>query len=312
MKTDLIKKIEEKTGISNIVELLSSTLSGSELNSLLLEVFNQNLETTSPALLLKQYRANEYVQPAETDMIGLLTSELLVLEFLQKRQFQPIELSPAAQLGSCSVLASVDQKKIISAIRNTEILADATNAMALHIASLKKSRNNQETSQFCTVHRHVRCQPFKTKGFSRHFKIGCLVSAGRDKGSFQFETINLMLHLQTLHDLFSDLYDAKKIRVQLLKRQGCRDTDLLFVTLTAFLKNNLSMQIIWDEFPVENNYYKGVQYKMIIELAGQDFEIADGGFVDWTQQLLQNKKDRLLITGFGFELLYKIQKGLIS
>lgn len=139
MKPDIIKHIAEKTGIPDIVDLLAQRLSGSELNSLLLEVFNKNCSSIPPAHLLKLYRANRFVQPSDTDMIGLLTLELRSLEFLQEHNFHPIELSPAAQLGSCSIVAPADQQKSISATRTTEIVADATNALALHIATLKKS-----------------------------------------------------------------------------------------------------------------------------------------------------------------------------
>ena len=47
---------------------------------------------------------------------------------------------------------------------------------------------------------------------------------------------------------------------------------------------------------------------MIIEVGQEEIEIADGGFVDWTQQLLGSKKERLLIAGFGMELLHKFQE----
>jgi hypothetical protein len=47
------------------------------------------------------------------------------------------------------------------------------------------------------------------------------------------------------------------------------------------------------------------------------YEIADGGFVDWTQHLLQNKKERMFTkqermftTGFGFDLMYRILHGM--
>jgi hypothetical protein len=46
-----------------------------------------------------------------------------------------------------------------------------------------------------------------------------------------------------------------------------------------------------------------------IEINGGEAEIADGGFVDWTQQLLENGKERMLISGFGLELLYKLRQG---
>jgi hypothetical protein len=35
--------------------------------------------------------------------------------------------------------------------------------------------------------------------------------------------------------------------------------------------------------------------------AGTDYFIVDGGFTDWTQQLLSNRKERLLISGMGSE-----------
>ncbi|MDO6431893.1 hypothetical protein Q4E93_14905 [Flavitalea sp. BT771] len=38
---------------------------------------------------------------------------------------------------------------------------------------------------------------------------------------------------------------------------------------------------------------------------------ADGGFVDWTQQLPEDRKERMLIGGFGLDLLFRIQKGLL-
>ena len=32
-------------------------------------------------------------------------------------------------------------------------------------------------------------------------------------------------------------------------------------------------------------------------------EVGDGGFVQWTQHLLGNRKERLLISGIGLDLL---------
>ncbi len=36
---------------------------------------------------------------------------------------------------------------------------------------------------------------------------------------------------------------------------------------------------------------------------GADRSIADGGTVDWTQRLLSDAKERLLVSGIGLELL---------
>src|SRR5205085_6202745 len=38
-------------------------------------------------------------------------------------------------------------------------------------------------------------------------------------------------------------------------------------------------------------------------VAGTEFELIDGGFTTWTQQMLSNTRERLLISGLGTELL---------
>ena len=318
MKEKIIKKIALKIGISHIADLLTH-LSGSELNSLLLEVFSKRGKHTSPALLLQQYQVNRFVHPADTDMIGLLTTELKVLQLLRERHFQPIELSPAAQWGSCSLVGPVDQKKIISATRNTEIMADATNSIALHIADLRKSGKTQppapageDTLRFCTVHRHIRAQELKEKGHTAHFKIGCLVTGGRDTGNFHFESTHLGEHIQALDHLFREVFGIATVRYKLQKREGYRDNDNLLGKVMDYLqKANPGLIITSEDPPATNNYYRGIQYKMIIAVNEQEIEIADGGFVDWTQQLLNNKKERLLISGFGLGLLYKVQNSVV-
>lgn len=307
MENEIIKRIETKTGVINLVELLSKHLPGTDLNSLLLEVFDKKTGNITPAELLKQYQANRYVHPAETDMIGLLTAELETLKFLREHNFQPIELSPVSQLGSCSIIASVDQKKVISAVRNTEVTADATNAMALHIADLRKSGVDRELLRFSTVHRHVRCQPFKEKGFSAHFKVGCMVSSGRDTGNYEFEASNLLDHILTLTGLFKDVYRLDNISFKLLKMDGYEFPErLLDVVFKHVTENENTPEITIGEAQ-PNNYYKGIQCKMIVEINEREIEIADGGFVDWTQQLLGNKKERMLIFGFGLGFLYQLR-----
>lgn len=307
MENEIIKRIAANAGIGNIVELLSSQVPGTDLNSLLLKVFDKKTGNITPAELLKQYQANRFVHPAETDMIGLLSMELETLKFLRESSFQPIELSPVAQLGSCSVIAPVDQKKIISAIRGTEVMADATNAIALHIADLRKRNVDADLLRFSTVHRHVRCQPFKEKGFSPHFKVGCMVTSGRDTGSYEFETTKLLEQLSALKQLFVEIYGIDVISFKLLKRDGYDNSDRMFEIVFNFLaKNGIKVEAGGDEVPA-NNYYKGIQFKMIIQINEMQIEIADGGFVDWTQQLLGNKKERMLISGFGLGLLYQLQ-----
>jgi hypothetical protein len=317
MKEKIMENIAGKLGVPHIAELLADRLSGSELNSLLLEVFDRRTRNISPALLLQQYQVNRFVHPSTTDMISLLDWELQILRLLAGHAFRPVELSPAAQWGSCSVLGPVDQKKIISATRNTEIMADATNSLALYIAGIRRSGGtaashpSDQTSagqplRFCTVHRHVRAQELKEKIHTAHFKIGCMVTGGRDSGSFGFESTHLLEHFKALDQLFRDVFGISRIRFKLQRREGYKEGALLMERVMDHLKKNIRTEIIFEDPPVTNNYYKGIQYKMIIVVGDHEIEIADGGFVDWTQKLLEDNKERLLISGFGLEIMYRL------
>jgi hypothetical protein len=296
----------ERLNIAHLAAQLSQ-LPGSAFNSLLLEVFDKRVGNITPARLLQQYRGNRFVKPADTDMAAMLRQTLQVLELLQQHRFRPVELSPVAPLGSCAVVGTVSQQKIISAIRGTEIMADATNALALYIADLRQKNNYKPEVQlrYCTVHQHVRTQEMKGAGFTPHFKVGCLVSAGRDTGNYHFERLSLQEHLLALCNLLEKVFGTATSYIKLQQRGGY--PDVLTGRVCQHLQENLNgVPVKVDESPGANNYYKGIQFKLVITINDQEIEIADGGFVDWTQQLLENRKERMLISGFGLSLLHRL------
>lgn len=306
------KIIEQRTGSDNLISLLAEQLSGADLNSLLLEVFARRAQQTTAPELLKQYAANRFVQPAETDFIHLMEKSLLTCKCLSTHGFIPLQMSPLSQLGACSVVATVDQDKVVSALRNCEILSDATNALALYICSLKKKERQPADShmKYCTVQRHVRAQPITIKGFSPHFTIGCLVSSGRDTGNYVFEKKAIGDHFKALNAVLTTVFNAGPVRFRLQKREGY--TGHFIPAILDHLHTTIpELPITIDEAPGTNNYYKGLQFKAVITVKQRDFEIADGGLVDWTQQLLNNKKERFFISGFGLELLNKMEEGLL-
>jgi hypothetical protein len=97
----------------------------------------------------------------------------------------------------------------------------------------------------------------------------------------------------------------------------CRDgypnkTDLAIKVKNHVTDKSAGTQIAIIEQPEKDNaYYKGIQYKIDIDHRGRTWEIGDGGFVDWTQLLLQNRKERLFTTGLGFEFMYRIDRNLL-
>jgi hypothetical protein len=174
-----LQRIVRELGVQEIVDLLSERISGSDLNTLLLEVFRERARKSSASDLLKKYAENRFVHPATVNTLALKHLELDVLKVAGGRSFAPVQLSPVAPLGTCSAVATVDQNKIISAIRGTEVVSDATNVMALHICDLIKSSqmsNQEDFIRFCTTHRHVRAQQFdQGPGMFSHFHIFCMV-----------------------------------------------------------------------------------------------------------------------------------------
>lgn len=300
---EILEKIQHRTGI-DLVTMLADGLSGSELNSLLLEVFDRKASQLKPSQLLQQYRTNRFVQPAAVDVLQLRSRELGTLQLLEQLDFTPLELSPVSLLGTCAAVAPVSQKKIISATRGTEVLADATNTIALHIAAQKKLNGNSAVQKYCTTHRHVRTPPVKIKGHSPHFTIACCVSAGPDTGSFTFEMNAIREHFRALQAVLTQVFHIEVEYFKLQPRTGYKQGDQLISKLFDDIRNNFPVVI--DTSVKANDYYRGVQYKAIIKVHGEEIEIADGGFVNWTQQLLENKKERCFITGLGIDYLSQI------
>jgi len=53
-------------------------------------------------------------------------------------------------------------------------------------------------------------------------------------------------------------------------------------------------------------YYSGLCFHVVAtDREGTPLPVADGGCLDWTRRLLANRKERLLTSGLGLELLVK-------
>lgn len=312
MQEKILERIARKTGIDNLVDVLSEQISGADLNSLLLEVFRRKTEKMRPEELLDAYRSNRFVQPSSVNALDFQAFILQALQATHSAGFEPIILSPVSPLGACSVVATAHQHKIISALRGTEVTADATNLMALESTVRRIHRHlPAETLHLSTTHRHVRAQEVpKMPGFSAHFQVLALTSAGRDTGSFQFEKESLLQHLQFYMTYFNEVLKqpVKFVRLKALDPAG--EPNRVFEAIVSDIRTT------HPEWPLDihrsaasdQNYYEFLQFKIVINLPdGAEIEIADGGFTDWTRQLSRSRKERFLISGLGLELLQSVR-----
>nr|WKN37438.1 hypothetical protein K4G66_01780 [Tunicatimonas sp. TK19036] len=303
----IIKKIQQKLGYSSLLTDLCTKLSGTEFNSLMLELFRERTNTLTPAQLLQQFSSNRFVLPALVDPLAMMEMELEWLRFAKKHQFQPLALSPLAPLGSCAVVGEVDQNKVVSALRGTEVVSDATNVLALQIAQeVQKNPDKDRTIRYAAVHRHVRGQSFDNPAFSAHFGVFCLASGGFDSGNYRFEAEQLREHLWLHYQLLARHIDRKQLIIKLFLREK---NESLRTQLEECLRH-LDKDIIieWVEHYGQGDYYQGVQYKIYWQKNDQRIDVADGGVVDWSQKLLSNRKHRLFISGTGLELVHKLTK----
>jgi len=99
-----------------------------------------------------------------------------------------------------------------------------------------------------------------------------------------------------------------------LKSLNTDEDNRLFTTATNFIESNIGgfQYQRHDAEQSRQQYYKRLQFKIYVSINNKEYEVGDGGFVDWTQKLTGNKKERLIISGIGIEFLFKILNGLLD
>jgi hypothetical protein len=296
-------RIARELGAPDLVDKLIA-LPQNELTSLLLEVFRRR--PRSSADLLAQYKRGGAAAPSRTD--ARLTAAVEAHAFAAAAGFEALALSPVAPLGLNAVLGDIDQNSTLAALRGLEVLADPTTVMALESAARRK-RDEREV-RLCAAGRMLRMQPFDNPAYSPHFALFAMTSAGRDSGAYGFERAalaeQLRVHLGFLARLGSDGYRIAEVRVELADTE--RDAGRLAAAEALF--ETLRPQFADVTFAVDParthaiHYYRGLCLHVTArDVDGQVQQIGDGGFTDWTQRLLGNAKERLLVSGFGSELL---------
>ena len=283
-------------------------MSGSELNSLLLEVFERRVMQETPSSLLGKYTKNKLVKPAQLDFLKFKEEELECCKIVANSSFELIELSPVAQLGTSSIMATVNQKKVLTALRNTEVQSDPTNSIALHYASLKKNNElSEKTYNFSNVSRVIRTQVFSNPNFTPHFPILSLISCGMDTGSFEFEKTEIYKHFAITQDVCKSVFGFNNLFFEIIPCKEYDSNSPLISNSLSHIKNS-GFDVRIAESDSQNNYYYGMRIKTKIIADGVEYEIGDGGLLDWTQKLLANKKERMLTMGLGIQLLHLFRK----
>jgi hypothetical protein len=312
-RRELLDRVVDEAGGEAVLEALADRLSGADLTSLLLEVMRRRAERVSPADVLRQYSGDRFVRPSDLDLRELRRVEDVMLGVLPA-EFEVLTLAPVVPLGTHSAVATVDPRKVIATVRRTEVAADPTNALALEAAV--RRRRLLSTSpldrpvnevRLATSQRVTRTPLFSGPVSFAHFQLLGVVTAGRDLGGHGFERSSLLEHLGIgVRGLLAVGADSVTLAVTGLDEIGER---LLGTVREEFAGRPGVVISAAPEREAGRGYYYRLCFKIFARFGeAEPIEVSDGGFVDWTAQLLGSRKERLLISGHGLDRVALLAK----
>src|SRR5437870_12210010 len=175
-RSRIIERIERNAAVPNLTDVLGDRLAPTDMQSLLLEVYGRRAKKRNPKELIKDHISNRFARPSTASPTRLLEWDHIAFSRLPK-VFQPIELSPVCPLGTVSALSPISQDWTVSTIRNTEVVADSTNVLAIECAVRRREQRNFSSGKAASVHlaagqRLLRSQKFGVgPDAKQHFRI---------------------------------------------------------------------------------------------------------------------------------------------
>jgi hypothetical protein len=283
---------------------LAEGLAASELWSLLLGIAERRAGQRSGASLLRQWETDRFVQPAYIDQRTLhqLDAHLLAAA----ADFEALELSPLAPLGSCSAIGLASQNKVVSTVRGTEVVSDPTNLLALESAK-RLRRDAAQVIKLATSHRCVRAQAVpRVAGYAAHFRMFCMTTAGHERKDHgllvEALSEHIRTHLSALDRLEQHGYGFPDRRIRVLAdapRARLGERIAAGIGATPVVLETLA-----------HDYYDGLRFMISARSAGgEQLPLIDGGCFDWLRKLGSNNKLVLVASGLGSQLaayLYRV------
>jgi len=308
MPDRIISRILTKLDSPGLLDTLAEKASGPDLASILLETYRRRAERLSARAVLNQYRTDRFSAPARFAQKDAIDLDSLAFRLLPPG-FETVELSPVCPLGTSSVLAPVNQNNVVTTARNSEVCSDVTNVLALEAAVRRGELTDpfNEQTRLCTSHRHLRAQVFAGPASFAHFRILALCTAGRTTGNFTRESEAVSQHviyyLTVLRELVESGYRIGQVRVELIPftREALRVADQ---NIAPRISNATAAVTVIRSLAPETRYYVDLRFKAFAtDKSGNEYNIVDGGFTDWTRSLLSNNKEFFLASGLGTERL---------
>ncbi len=316
--TSITNRIERELGVPGIASLLAERLEPTDLQSLLLDVYRRVAQRRPLATMLADYETNRFVHPSTYSPVELLDWERAAFSALPS-EFDALDLSPVCPLGASAVMGGLAQNRVVTTIRNTEVIADSTNVLALEAAIRRRAHKlaaarSPAAVHLAASHRLLRAQHYDNPKLSAHFKVFSLCSAGRDRGGFAFEADAVGIHIAAyLAAIRAFLGSSLRLRVLLT----VLDPSPVLAEAAEALLERVRAEFADVDARLEPTrevgraYYRALCFWIYGGIEDSEpLQLADGGCVDWTQKLLSDAKERLVISGIGSDRVCSIRRDL--
>ena len=301
-----MNNVPEREWLTRLIEpallaKLAEELPATALWSVLLDVVARRAQQRAVSSLARQWRDDRFVVPCAVDQRTLL--ELDCELFAAAQRFEAVELSPLAPLGSSSAVALTSQNRVVATVRGTEVVSDPTNLLALESAA-RLRRHPETIVRLATSHRCVRAQELpKQPGFTAHFRLFCLTTAGRQTSDRALLVDACLEHISVYLDALQRLaalgYAFDELEVRLLASPSCGD---LARRIAAALP---AVNIVHES--LTRPYYAGLRFMINVRAPdGIDIPLIDGGAFDWLHPLAANRKLVFVASAIGPQLVAQL------
>ena len=285
---------------------MEADLSPTDLQTLLLAVAKTRAGRVTPARVAQRWQEDAFVRPSTANPRILSATEADLWARLPD-EFVGLDLSPVAPFGACAAVAGVDQNRVLTTTRTSEVVSDHTAVLALEAARRRAERRDGAV-HLAATHRVLRMQRFPD-GYSQHFRLLALVSSDRDTGAGRTEAGLLVQHLRFYLRSLSAMFPADLVRLRLTILNNSAAAERVKDTVIPALGPlPANAELIDDpERTRGREYYRDVAVRIDLLRDGDELEIGDGGFTDWTSRLLSDAKERCLTTCVATERLASLR-----
>jgi hypothetical protein len=283
---------------------LEGGLAPTDLQSLLLEVVRTRVRRVTPARVMRRWREDRFVRPSAHDPRLLARVEARVWQLLPAA-FVGVELSPVVPQGTCSAVATVDQNRVLSTIRGTEVVSDPTNALAVEAAHRRSTMARRGRVDLAACQRVVRAQAVHGPGLAAHFKLFALVSSARDEGSGRVQAEMLTDHLLFWARVLAELVPRHRPRLTFTFFGDSALSERFADTVSPAVAAAATRVALAPD-PERTHgagYYDGVAIGLRVQDDDGEVDLGDGGMTTWTAALLGDAKERCAVSCIATERL---------